>query len=145
MIELPEAVARADTLAVESDFFSIGSNDLTGRILGLDRRDPAMGPALAAHPRVLRAVADTVDMAHAHRRRVSVCGDAAAHPLVVPLLVGLRCDALSVAPAALDEVRARIRRLDYAVCAEVAREALACTTLDQVARLVEDRCSPQLP
>jgi phosphoenolpyruvate-protein kinase (PTS system EI component) len=145
MIELPEAVARADTLAVESDFFSIGSNDLTGQILGLDRRDPAMGPALAAHPRVLRAVADTVDMAHAHRRRVSVCGDAAAHPLVVPLLVGLRCDALSVAPAALDEVRARIRRLDYAVCAEVAREALACTTLDQVARLVEDRCSPQLP
>ncbi len=145
MIELPEAVARADTLAVESDFFSIGSNDLTGQILGLDRRDPAMGPALAAHPRVLRAVADTVDMAHAHRRQVSVCGDAAAHPLVVPLLIGLRCDALSVAPAALDEVRARIRRLDYGVCAEVAREALACTTLDQVARLVEDRCSPQLP
>lgn len=145
MIELPEAVARADTLAVESDFFSIGSNDLTGQILGLDRCDPAMGPALAAHPRVLRAVADTVDMAHAHRRQVSVCGDAAAHPLVVPLLIGLRCDALSVAPAALDEVRARTRRLDYAVCAEVAREALACTTLDQVARLVEERCTPQLP
>ena len=145
MIELPEAVARVDTQAAESAFFSIGSNDLTGQILGLDRRDPSMGPALAAHPRVLRAVADTVEMAHAHRRQVSVCGDAAAHPLVVPLLIGLRCDALSVAPAALDEVRARIRRLDYAVCAEVAREALACTTLDQVARLVDERCSPQLP
>lgn len=145
MIELPEAVARADTLAAESAFFSIGSNDLTGQILGLDRRDPAMSPALAAHPRVLRAVADTVEMAHAHRRQVSVCGDAAAHPLVVPLLIGLRCDTLSVAPAALDEVRARIRRLDYAVCAEVAREALACTTLDQVARLVDERCSPRLP
>jgi len=88
MIELPEAVAAADEIAARTDFLSIGSNDLTGQILGLERRDPALTPELAAHPAVLRATADTI--AAAHRQRVSVCGDAAAHPLVLPLLVGSR-------------------------------------------------------
>lgn len=145
MIELREAVELADELAAEAAFFSIGSNDLTSQILQLDRRDPRLTPALAAHPRVLRAIARTTEAAHRHGRRVSVCGDAAAHPLVIPLLVGLGCDTLSVAPTAVDEVRARVRRLSHEVCADVARAALGCSQLDEVARLVEERCQPELP
>ena len=145
MIELREAVELADDLAAEAAFFSIGSNDLTSQILQLDRRDPRLTPAMAAHPQVLRAIARTTEAAHRNGRRVSVCGDAAANPLVVPLLVGLGCDTLSVAPAAVDEVRARVRRLSYEVCADVAREALGCTGLDEVARLVEEHCQPDLP
>lgn len=145
MIELREAVAAADALARESAFFSIGSNDLTGQILQLDRRDPALTPELAAHPSVLRAIAATVEAAHRHGRQVSVCGDAAAHPLVIPLLIGLGCDVLSVAPAALDEVRARVRRLDLKHCAEAASRALRSDVFDEVARIVQERCTPSVP
>jgi phosphoenolpyruvate-protein kinase (PTS system EI component) len=145
MIELPEAVERAWELAEQARFFSIGSNDLTSQILRLDRRDPAVSPALAAHPRVLQAIARTVAAAHERGLKVSVCGDAAAHPLVMPLLIGLGCDVLSVAPAALDEVRVRIRRLDARVCAEVAAEAMGFETLESVQRVVRRRCWPQMP
>ncbi len=73
MIELAEAVATADDLARHAAFFSIGSNDLTSQILNLDRRDPAVTPALAAHPDVLRAIARTVDRgAQARASSVSV-------------------------------------------------------------------------
>lgn len=145
MIELREAVAAADALARESAFFSIGSNDLTGQILQLDRRDPALTPELAAHPLVLRAIAATVEAAHRYGRQVSVCGDAAAHPLVIPLLIGLGCDVLSVAPAALDEVRARVRRLDLKLCVEAASRALRSDVFDEVARIVQERCTPSVP
>ena len=104
-----------------------------------------MSPALAAHPRVLGAIARTVQAAHRRGIRVSVCGDAAAHPLVIPLLIGLGCDVLSVAPAALDETRVRIRRLDAQICADVAAEALGCETLESVQRIVRRRCWPSMP
>ncbi|MBS2539517.1 phosphoenolpyruvate--protein phosphotransferase [Catenulispora sp. NF23] len=145
MIELPEAVEIASELAGQAGFFSIGSNDLTSQVLRLDRRDPAVSPALAAHPRVLQAIARTVTAAHERGLKVSVCGDAAAHPLVVPLLIGVGCDVLSVAPAALDEVRVRIRRLDARVCAEVAAEAMGFETLESVQRVVRQRCWPEMP
>jgi phosphoenolpyruvate-protein kinase (PTS system EI component) len=144
MIELPEAVAAIGELAGEAAFFSIGSNDLTSKMLHLDRRDPSATPAMAAHPAVLNAIAAIVTAAHRRRRRVSVCGDAAADPLVIPLLVGLGCDALSVAPAAVDEVRARIRRLTMSACTEVASTALTLETAADVWQLVTDRCMPSL-
>lgn len=145
MVELPEAVAAADELAREASFLSIGSNDLTSQILGMDRRDPAATPALAAHPAVLRAIAQVVTAARRHHRHVSVCGDAAAHPLVTPLLIGLGCDSLSVSPAVLDEVRARIRRLSHQTCAEVAATALSRESAEDVCELVRQHCLPALP
>ncbi|MFF4548517.1 phosphoenolpyruvate--protein phosphotransferase [Streptomyces sp. NPDC001435] len=145
MVELPEAVAAADDLAREAAFLSIGSNDLTCQILGLDRRDPTATPAMAAHPAVLDAIARVVTAAHRHGRQVSVCGDAAAHPLVTPLLIGIGCDSLSVAPAALDEVRARIRRLHHDTCASLATIALTRETPEEVWSLVEQGCRPSLP
>ncbi|MFI1168220.1 phosphoenolpyruvate--protein phosphotransferase [Streptomyces sp. NPDC020801] len=144
MVELPEAVTAADDLAREASFFSIGSNDLTCQVLGLDRRDPTATPAMAAHPAVLDAIARVVTAAHRHDRQVSVCGDAAAHPLVTPLLIGLGCDSLSVGPAALDEVRARIRRLRHDTCASLAAVALTRKTPEEVWRLVEQCCRPSL-
>jgi phosphoenolpyruvate-protein kinase (PTS system EI component) len=73
---------------------------------------------------VLRAIAATVDAGERHARPVSVCGDAAADPHTVPLLVGVGCRILSVAPSALDAVRAQIRTLDTAECAAAAAALL---------------------
>ncbi|WP_433473715.1 putative PEP-binding protein [Spirillospora sp. CA-142024] len=139
MIELPQAVERAHELTAASEFVSIGTNDLTGQILGLDRRDPAAGPAMTAHPRVLTAIARAVRAAHGHGRTVSVCGDAAAHPLVFPLLLGLGVDILSAAPAGVDEIRHRIRRLRIADCMDMAKAALECDTVQQAWTLVRER------
>lgn len=142
MIELPEAVADIDDIAATAAFLSIGSNDLTCQLLGLDRRHPEATPAMAAHPVVLRAIRDTVAAAHRHGRVVSVCGDAAADPHVIPLLIGLGCDVLSVAPAALDDVRSRVRRLKDSACRVVATRALELSSASAVWQLVERESFP---
>jgi len=87
---------------------------------------------MAAHPEVLRAIADVVTAAHRHGRPVSVCGDAAAHPRVIPLLIGVGCDILSVTPSVLDETRALVRDLSHATCGTLAADALTCSTVEQV-------------
>jgi phosphoenolpyruvate-protein kinase (PTS system EI component) len=142
MIELPEAVELADELAAESAFISIGSNDLTSTILGLDRRDPAATPMMCAQPRVLAAIARITEAAPRHGRTVSVCGDAAAHPAVMPLLLGLGCDVLSAAPAAIDELRYRVRRLRRDDCRRLAERALDRDTASQVWELVSRHPHP---
>ncbi|MEH1126027.1 putative PEP-binding protein [Micromonospora sp. CPCC 206061] len=111
MIELPSAIDAIEAIAEAADFLSIGSNDLSASLLGLDRRDPRLTPASAAEPAVLQAIAAVVAAGGRHGKPVSVCGDAAADPSVAPLLIGLGCTVLSVAPSALDEVRALIRML----------------------------------
>jgi phosphoenolpyruvate-protein kinase (PTS system EI component) len=80
-----------------------------------------------------------------HGRPVGVCGEAGADPLVLPLLVGVGVSYLSVSPAHIDEVRARIRRLSFAACAQVAREAMAQDSVEDVWALVQQRCPPWLP
>jgi multiphosphoryl transfer protein len=124
MVETAAAVAAVDEIAAAADFLSIGTNDLTGSLLGLDRLDPALTPARAAEPVVLRAIAATVAAGARHGRPVSVCGDAAADPHAVPPLLGVGCRILSVAPSALDAVRAQIRDLDTAECAATATALL---------------------
>ncbi|MEV0458520.1 putative PEP-binding protein, partial [Catellatospora methionotrophica] len=109
MIELPEAVVAVDELAAAADFLSIGSNDLTAALLGLDRRDPALTPGRIADPVVLSAVVAVVRAGRRHDRDVSVCGDAAGDPALVSLLLSAGCRILSAAPTALDEVRAAVR------------------------------------
>jgi phosphoenolpyruvate-protein kinase (PTS system EI component) len=111
MIELPSAVDAIDEIAEAADFLSIGTNDLSASLLGLDRRDPRLTPASTTEPVVLGAIAAVVAAGQRHSTPVSVCGDAAADPSVVPLLIGLGCTVLSVAPSALDEVRALVRAL----------------------------------
>jgi phosphoenolpyruvate-protein kinase (PTS system EI component) len=109
MVELREAIAAIGDLARVSDFFSIGTNDLTASILGLGRRDPLLTPARLRDPGVLDAVARTVAAGRAHGRPVSVCGDAASDPKLVPDLLDLGCRVLSVAPSMMDEVREAVR------------------------------------
>jgi phosphoenolpyruvate-protein kinase (PTS system EI component) len=118
MVETVAAVAAIDELATVADFFSIGTNDLTAEVLGLDRTDPRARPDLTADPRVLDLIARTVTRARIAGRPVSVCGDAAAHPTTLPLLVGAGVRTFSVACARLDETRYRLLRLDSRECAE---------------------------
>ena len=121
MVEVAATAAAAGTFAPEVDFFSIGTNDLTSEVLGLDRADPAMSPALAADPRVLTLIGSVADTG----AKVSVCGDAAADPAVLPLLIGLGVRTLSVGAARVPQVARQLARTDSATAAEHAAGVLA--------------------
>jgi phosphoenolpyruvate-protein kinase (PTS system EI component) len=132
MVEVAATASAADTFARASDFFSIGTNDLTSQALGLDRADPAMRPALAADPRVLALIFQVVQAAGAAGVEVSVCGDAAADPAVLPLLIGLGVRKLSVGAARVPQVAGWIARADSSACAALAGRALQAATPEQV-------------
>jgi phosphoenolpyruvate-protein kinase (PTS system EI component) len=147
MIEVPSAALVADGLAEVADFFSIGTNDLVQYTLAADRTNPAVADlATALQPAVLRLVAGVVRAAKARGRHVAVCGEAAADPEVIPLLVGLGVDELSVAPGSVATVVAEARALDSARCLELATAALSAVTVAEVRALVEGvRSVPGLP
>lgn len=121
MIETPEAAEGAAAIAGESDFLSIGTNDLTQLALGLDREQSRRAPVLDA--RVLTLIALAMRAARAASIPVDVCGESASDPKALPIMVGLGADELSVAPARVGQVRQWIRELDYAE-AERKSEAL---------------------
>ena len=136
MVELPEAAEGAAKLAQASDFLSLGTNDLTAATLGLARTDARLTPAMTAHPAVLRGIALTVDAAAAVDCPVSVCGDAAADPIVLPLLVGAGLRSFSVGVSRLGDVRALVRGLDVPSCVDVLTQALTLSDEAAVQRLV---------
>jgi phosphoenolpyruvate-protein kinase (PTS system EI component) len=136
MVELQSTAAGAAAFAPAVDFFSIGTNDLTGDVLGLGRRDQAAGPALAAHPRVLALVKRVVEAGQAAGITVSVCGDAAADPRVLPLLVGAGVATVSVPAARVGTIRSWIPKLTAAQCAELTQRALQAASAAEVWDLV---------
>jgi phosphoenolpyruvate-protein kinase (PTS system EI component) len=118
MIETPEAAHRAREIAEVSDFLSIGTNDLTQLVLGLDREHSKSAPVTDV--RVLRLIDETTRAARAAGIPVDVCGEAASDAEAMPILVGLGVDELSVAAARVGDVRKRIRELDFATSRKAA-------------------------
>ncbi|MCQ3979180.1 MAG: phosphoenolpyruvate--protein phosphotransferase [Anaerolineae bacterium] len=133
MVEVPAAALIADSFAREVDFFSIGTNDLTQYTLAMDRGHPALSAqADGLHPAVLRLIAQTVKAAHAAGKWVGVCGELAANPQAIPLLVGLGVDELSASVPAIPAVKTQIRTLAWSKTQELATQALACATAAEV-------------
>ena len=138
MVEVPSAAMIADALALEADFFSIGTNDLTQYCLAMDRGNPKLAKqADALHPAVLKLIALTVEGAHRHGKWVGVCGALASDLLAVPVLMGLGIDELSVNVPAISAIKARICQLRKDDCETLARELLQMGTAAEVrARLL---------
>jgi phosphoenolpyruvate-protein kinase (PTS system EI component) len=135
MVEVAATAAAAARFAPHVDFFSVGTNDLTSEVLGLDRADPRMRPAMAADPRVLALISTVVHAADAAGVKVSVCGDAAADPAVLPLLIGLGVRTFSVGAARLPRVAAWIAAADSTACADQAASALRAPAQARVTAL----------
>ena len=140
MIEVPSAAVMADAFAETADFFSVGTNDLVQYTLAADRTNPDLADlATALQPAVLRLIDGVVRATQVHDRHVAVCGEAAADPSVIPLLVGLGVDELSVTPAAIGIVRAVLDGLDPAECERLAASALRARSLVEVRGLLAER------
>jgi phosphoenolpyruvate-protein kinase (PTS system EI component) len=138
MIEVRSTAAAAARFTRHADFFSIGTNDLASQVLGFDRRNQAAGPAQAADPRVLRLIEQVVRAALAAGIGISVCGDAAADPTVLPLLLGLGVRTISVPAARVARTAGWIAGWDSDVCAAVAAKAVRASALGEVQGLVRD-------
>jgi phosphoenolpyruvate-protein kinase (PTS system EI component) len=137
MIEVPAAALVADGLAEVADFFSIGTNDLVQYTMAADRTNAAVADlATALQPAVLRLLDGVVRAAGAKGRHVAVCGEAAADPEVIPLLVGLGVEELSVAPGSIGAVRGQVGGLEMAACRGLASAALAAVSVSEVIALV---------
>lgn len=138
MIEVPSAALLAPVLAREVDFFSVGTNDLTQYTLAIDRGHPTLSAqADGLHPAVLQLIDITVRAAHAHGKWVGVCGELAADPLAVPVLIGLGVDELSVSARSIPEVKARVREFSLSEAQGLAQKALAVGSPAEVRALVE--------
>jgi phosphoenolpyruvate-protein phosphotransferase len=133
MIEVPSAAIMADALAAAADFFSIGTNDLVQYTLAADRTSADLADlAVAEQPAILRLIDTVVRAARSRGRHVTVCGEAAANVALIPILLGLGVDELSVTPASIAAVRARAATLDLDECRRLATRALAASTVAEV-------------
>ncbi len=136
-IEVPSAVAIADQLAKEVDFFSIGSNDLSQYVMAADRTNPQVASlADALHPAVLRMIQQTVQAAHAAGIWVGLCGEIAADPLAAPILLGLGLDEVSLAPAAIPGFKQAIARFTMSQAQAITAAALQQDSAAKVRALV---------
>ena len=134
MIETPSAALIADALAQRVQFFSLGTNDLIQYTLAVDRMNEKIAHLYEpTHPAILRLIKHTVDAAHAHQVRVSVCGEMAGDPVLVPLLLGLGVDELSAAPSLIAHVKFLIRRMKISEARELAAFALNCESPSEIA------------
>lgn len=110
MIEVPSAAIISDLLAAECDFLSIGTNDLVQYALAVDRGNHEMSSLYAAtDPSILRLIKYIVAQANIRGISLSVCGEIAADPVMIPLLIGLGVHELSVASRNIVQVRDQIR------------------------------------
>lgn len=113
MIEVPGAALTADALALVSDFFAIGSNDLTMYTLAIDRGDERVAHLYnPLHPGVLRMIQFAAAAALRARIPVCACGEIAGDPRFTPLLLGLGFRELSMAASNIPRVKRRIIELD---------------------------------
>ena len=140
MIEVPSAVAVADQLAREADFFSIGTNDLTQYVMAADRGNARVaGLASAFQPAVLRMVRDAAETAHAAGIWIGMCGELAGNPLATPVLLGLGLDELSMSAPAIPAVKEAVRGLTMDEARRIAELALAADSAEAVFDLLKGR------
>jgi phosphoenolpyruvate-protein phosphotransferase len=138
MIEVPSAALIAHALAPLVEFLSIGTNDLAQYVLASDRTNSTVARlADPLHPSVLRLVKMTCDAAREYGKPVSLCGEIAGDSAAVPVLVGLGVTELSAPLPAVPLVKQTLRSMTMEHCVQLAYDALACSTGQEVRELLE--------
>ena len=131
MVETPAASLIADLLAEEADFFSIGTNDLTGYTMAVDRGNADVAYLYSAfQPAVLRSIKKIIE--DGKDIMVGMCGEAAADPLLIPLLLAFGLDEFSVSATSVLKTRKIISQWTIDEAKEVAKKALTLKTESEV-------------
>lgn len=138
MIETPAASLIADLLAKEADFFSIGTNDLTQYTMAVDRGNAKVAYLYSSYnPAVLRSMKNIIEAANAAGIMVGMCGEAAADPLLIPLLISFGLGEFSVSATSVLATRGTIAKWSKDEADELAAKALSLATETEVAELLK--------
>ena len=133
MVETAAASLIADMLAKEADFFSIGTNDLTQYTMSVDRGNAKVAYIYSAfQPAVLRSIKNIIEAGRAAGIPVGMCGEAAADPLMIPLLISFGLDEYSVNPVLVLTARSIISKWSKSDADALAQKVLALTTEAEV-------------
>jgi phosphoenolpyruvate-protein phosphotransferase (PTS system enzyme I) len=135
MIEVPSAALICNSLAQESDFLSIGTNDLVQYTLGVDRDNADMSDFyFPAHPSIIRMIKMIAIISRQHNKPVNVCGEMASNPLFIPLLIGLGINELSCAPRYIPVIKRIIRQCTLIDAYKVADHILTLDTTSEISK-----------
>jgi phosphotransferase system enzyme I (PtsI) len=148
MIEIPSAAMMANEIAREVDFFSIGTNDLIQYTVAVDRVNNYVAHLYKpTHPAVIRLMDITVRAAKDHKIWTGICGEMAGDLMIIPILVGLGIDELSVGTHQLPSIKKAIRSLSQKECSEMVAKALQAASSPEITELSQTmakRCYPDL-
>lgn len=138
MMETPAACMIADLLAKEAAFFSIGTNDLTGYTMAVDRGNAKVAYLYSTYqPAVLRAIKKIIECGKKEGIMVGMCGEAAADAKLVPLLLAFGLDEFSVSATSVLKTRKIISECDVNECRELADKVMQCSTQEEVLALLD--------
>jgi phosphotransferase system enzyme I (PtsI) len=141
---VPSAALTADLLAEEADFFSIGTNDLIQYCLAVDRTDDRVSRLYEPlHPAIVRTIRLVARAGKRHRIPVAVCGEMAADPVLLTLLVGLGLTEFSMAATAIPVAKQVLRGLRAADARAIANRSLRAKTPADVEKALTDFLAPQ--
>lgn len=137
MLEVPSVMFIIDQCCEEIDFFSIGSNDLTQYLLAVDRDNAKVTRHYnSLNPAFLRALDFAVQAVHRQGKWIGLCGELGAKGSVLPLLVGLGLDEISMSAPSIPATKARLAQLDSRDCRRLLNEAMRCRTSLEVEHLL---------
>ncbi|WP_168442233.1 phosphoenolpyruvate--protein phosphotransferase [Pontiella desulfatans] len=146
MIEVPSAALIADIIAPHVSFFSIGTNDLIQYTMAVDRGNENVAHLYKpTHMAIIRLIDHIVKVSHKHGLWTCVCGQMAANPQLVPLLIGLGVDELSMSPSQAPLIKDVIRKLYYSAAVELAQKALVSSSAERVDQLCHDMIAQIAP
>lgn len=133
MIEVPSAAAMAKEFAEESDFLSIGTNDLIQYTLAVDRGNEIVTKLYQEfHPSIVRFIQHIAKEGKKAGKQVSLCGEMAADPFAAPLLVGLGLESLSMSASIIPQIKKIIRSISYKDAKELAEKCLQMRTEKEI-------------
>ena len=142
MIETPAAALTADLMANEADFFSIGTNDLTQYTIAVDRGNAKVEQLYTTlHPAVLRSIRGIIHAAKQAKIPVGMCGEAAADPLLIPLLMQFGLDEFSVSASSVLKTRKTISEWNREQVEQVAEQAMQLSTPQELDEYLNRACN----
>ena len=133
MIEIPSAAIISDVLAKETDFFSIGTNDLIQYTVAVDRMNENVSYLYSSYnPAVLRLIKTVIDNAHKEGKWVGMCGEMAGDVKLAPVLLGFDLDEFSMSASSILKVRSVIRSIEYRRAKAISEEVLRLGTAVEI-------------
>lgn len=140
MVEIPSTAVIAKQFAKEVDFFSIGTNDLIQYTMAADRMNEQVSYLYQPyHPAILNLVNNVIEAAHSEGKWTGMCGEMAADPIAIPILLGLGLDEFSMSATSILPARTQLKGISKKEMASYKDKLLAMSTAEEVVAFIKEK------